>query len=384
MPKIRVLIVDDAVLVRSRVSKVLSSDPDLEVVGVAANGRIALAKIPQVNPDAIVLDVEMPQMNGLETLAAIRQTYPLLPVIMFSTFTRSGATATLEALSLGANDYATKPSNLGSLEAVNQHICQELIPKIKLFGSHRAEGQGDKGTRGQGDKGTRRQGEQLQSKITPRASTEGTEATQWLQNPKSKIDSLTTGRVDIVAIGVSTGGPNALAALLSEFPAEFPVPIAIVQHMPPMFTKLLADRLASKCQIRVDEAFAGALLEPGGAWIAPGNFHAIVERDGKVVRIGINQEPPENSCRPSVDVLFRSIAQVYGAKALAVVLTGMGQDGLRGCEYIREVGGQILVQDRASSVVWGMPSFVANAGLADRVVSLDQMAGEIISRVRKN
>ena len=361
MPKIRVLIVDDAVLVRSRVSKVLSSDPDLEVVGVAANGRIALAKIPQVNPDAIVLDVEMPQMNGLETLAAIRQTYPLLPVIMFSTFTRTGATATLEALSLGANDYATKPSNLGSLEAVNQHISQELIPKIKLFGSQRAEGQGDKGTRGQG--------EQLQSKI---------------ENRKSKIDSLTTERVDIVAIGVSTGGPNALAALLSEFPAEFPVPIMIVQHMPPMFTKLLAERLTSKCQIRVDEAFAGALLEPGRAWIAPGNFHAIVERDGKVVRIGINQEPPENSCRPSVDVLFRSIAQVYGAKALAVVLTGMGQDGLRGCEYIREVGGQILVQDRASSVVWGMPSFVANAGLADRVVSLDQMAGEIISRVRKN
>ncbi len=369
MPKIRVLIVDDAVLVRSRVSKVLSSDPDLEVVGVAANGRIALAKIPQVNPDAIVLDVEMPQMNGLETLAAIRQTYPLLPVIMFSTFTRTGATATLEALSLGANDYATKPSNLSSLEAVNQHISQELIPKIKLFGSQRAEGQGDNETRGQRDKGTRGQREQLQSKI---------------QNPKSKIDSLTTGRVDIVAIGVSTGGPNALAALLSEFPAEFPVPIAIVQHMPPMFTKLLAERLASKCEIRVDEAFAGALLEPGRAWIAPGNFHAIVERDGKVVRIGINQEPPENSCRPSVDVLFRSIAQVYGAKALAVVLTGMGQDGLRGCEYIREVGGQILVQDRASSVVWGMPSFVANAGLADRVVSLDQMAGDIISRVRKN
>ena len=367
MPKIRVLIVDDAVLVRSRVSKVLSSDPDLEVVGVAANGRIALAKIPQVNPDAIVLDVEMPQMNGLETLAAIRQTYPLLPVIMFSTFTRTGATATLEALSLGANDYATKPSNLGSVEAVNQHICEELIPKIKLFGSQRAEGQEDKETRG------------IQNDLThhsPLATSDSSLATRH--------SPLATERVDIVAIGVSTGGPNALAALLSEFPAEFPVPIAIVQHMPPMFTKLLAERLASKCEIRVDEAFAGALLEPGRAWIAPGNFHAIVERDGKVVRIGINQEPPENSCRPSVDVLFRSIAQVYGAKALAVVLTGMGQDGLRGCEYIREVGGQILVQDRASSVVWGMPSFVANAGLADRVVSLGQMAGEIISRVRKN
>lgn len=350
MPKIRVLIVDDAVVVRSRVSKLLSSDPELEVVGVAANGHIALAKIPQVNPDVVILDVEMPEMNGLETLAAIRQTYPCLPVIMFSTSTRTGATATLEALARGATDYSTKPSNLGSVEAANQHICTDLIPKIKLFGAAVA-------------------------KIEMPTS-----VTKAIAAPIR----LVTEAVEVVAIGVSTGGPNALAVLLAQFPADLPVPILIVQHMPPMFTKLLAERLASKSKIQVDEAVPGTILKPGQAWIAPGDFHLIVERHDTVVRLATHQAPPENSCRPSVDVLFRSVAQVYGARAIAVVMTGMGQDGLRGCEYIREVGGEILVQDRASSVVWGMPGFVANAGLADRVIPLDQMAGFIIRRLGKN
>lgn len=192
------------------------------------------------------------------------------------------------------------------------------------------------------------------------------------------------GRVDVVAIGGSIGGPDALAVVLPELPADLPVPIVIVQHMPPMFTKLLAERLASKCQIRVDEAVPGAVLEPGHAWIAPGGFHMIVSRNGKVVRIRTHQEPPENSCRPAVDVLFRSVAEVYGGGALAVVLTGMGQDGLRGCKYMREVGAQILAQDQASSVVWGMPGFVANAGLADKILPLDQIGGEIMRRVKEN
>ncbi|OUL23716.1 chemotaxis response regulator protein-glutamate methylesterase [Nostoc sp. 106C] len=350
MPKIRVLVVDDAVVVRSRVSKILSSDSELEVVGVAANGRIALAKIPQVNPDVIVLDVEMPDLNGLETLAAIREIYSHLPVIMFSTSTRTGATATLEALSLGASDYATKPSNLGSVEATNQHIREELIPKIKLFGA----------------------------------------GISLFSPPITINDSLITPghrrieQVDVVAIGVSTGGPNALAKLLPALPADLGVPILIVQHMPPTFTKLLAERLASKCKIRVDEAVPGAILEPGQAWIAPGDFHMVVQRQGDVVRLATHQAPPENSCRPSVDVLLRSVANVFGSRAIAVILTGMGQDGLHGCKCIREAGGQVLAQDKASSVVWGMPSFVVNAGLADEILPLDQMAGEIIRRIRYN
>lgn len=350
MGKIHILIVDDAVVVRSRLTKVLSSDPELEVVGAVANGRIALGKIPQVNPDLVVLDIEMPEMNGLETLAVIRKSYPFLPVIMFSTLTERGAAATLEALSLGATDYATKPTNAVSLDAVTQHIREELIPKIKLFA--------------------------------------GTSKFQIPKYPKAAASSPRVvsklSRVDVLAIGVSTGGPEALAVVLPELPSNLPVPIVIVQHMPPVFTKLLAERLAFKSQILVDEAVSGAVLEPGHAWIAPGNFHLIVERQGTVVRMKTHQEPPENSCRPAVDVLFRSVAKVYGDSALAVVLTGMGQDGLRGCKCIREVGGQILAQDQASSVVWGMPGFVANSGLADKVLPLDQIAGEIIRRVREN
>jgi two-component system, chemotaxis family, protein-glutamate methylesterase/glutaminase len=349
MPKIRVLIVDDSVVVRTRVSKVLSSDPELEVVGVAANGSIALAKIPQVNPDAIVLDVEMPQMNGLETLAAIRQSYPKLPVIMFSTFTRTGATATLDALALGATDYATKPSNLGSAEAANQHICTDLIPKIKLFGSGAA-------------------------KIPTTA----------IETPIASPPAIFSQGIDAIAIGVSTGGPSALTTLLPAFPADLAVPIFIVQHMPPLFTKLMAERLAAKCQIPVTEAVTGALVQPGTATIAPGDFHLVVRREANLVRLATNQNPPENSCRPSVDVLFRAIAQVYGAKSLAIVLTGMGQDGLRGCQWIRDVGGRIFVQDKESSVVWGMPGAVANAGLADRVLPLNQMTDEILRQVGNN
>ena len=354
MQKIHILIVDDAVVVRSRVTKVLSSDPRLEVVGAAANGRIALAKIPQVNPDVVVLDIEMPEMNGLETLTAIRKTYPLLPVIMFSTLTERGAAATLEALSLGATDYATKPSNVDSMDAAIEHIRENLIPKIKVFGSGAA---------------------------TSQMPTVYQKSIVAPTQPLTKKVVSSPGRVEVVAIGVSTGGPNALPVVLSEFPADFPIPIVIVQHMPPTFTKLLAKRLASKSQIRVDEAVPRAVLEPGHAWIAPGNFHMIVERNGAGVRIITHQEPPENSCRPAVDVLFRSVAEVYGGSAIAVVLTGMGQDGLRGCECIREVGGQILAQDQASSVVWGMPGLVANTGLADKVLPLDQIGGEIMRRV---
>jgi two-component system, chemotaxis family, protein-glutamate methylesterase/glutaminase len=349
MSKIRVLIVDDSVVVRSRVTKLLNLDPEIEVIGIAAHGRIALAKIPVINPDVVILDVEMPEMNGLETLVAIRQNYPRLPVIMFSTFTVAGATTTLEALALGATDYATKPSNLGSVEAANEHICNNLIPKIKQFGAT-----------------TKLQLAAVASSIP-------------LRLPKSSRNQ----KVEVLAIGVSTGGPNALAVLLSEFPADFSVPIVIVQHMPSMFTQLLAQRLATKSRIRVTEAFAGGMIEPGQAWIAPGDFHMIVEQVGRSYQIGLHQEALQNSCRPSVDVLFRSVTEVYGAGTLAIVLTGMGQDGLRGCQSVREVGGQILVQDEASSVVWGMPGFVAKAGLADQILPLDEMAFEIIRRVQQ-
>ena len=174
-----------------------------------------------------------------------------------------------------------------------------------------------------------------------------------------------------MAIGTSTGGPNALAEVIPQLPADFPVPIVIVQHMPPTFTRFLAERLTAASSLVVQEGLSGALLEPGHVWIAPGNFHMDLRRDESVVRLGIFQAAPENSCRPSVDVLFRSVAEVFGQNALAVVMTGMGQDGLRGCELIKEAHGQVIVQDEASSVVWGMPGYVAKAGLADSVLPVN-------------
>ena len=355
MPKIRILVVDDSVVVRRMVSDVLAADPQLEIAATAANGKIALAKIPQVNPDIVILDVEMPELDGIGTLAEIRKSLPTLPVIMYSTLTQRGAEATLEALSQGATDYVTKPSNVGSPSQALECIRTQLIPKIKAICA-----------RALGPVPT----SPLVATVAPKTIQPG------LAFPRREE------RIDIVAIGVSTGGPNALASLMPTFPRDFPVPIVIVQHMPPVFTRLLAERLAAKSQIEVVEGCMGAGLKPSCAWIAPGDYHMVVASDNQGVAIRTHQGPPENSCRPAVDVLFRSVAEVYKPHALAVVMTGMGQDGLRGCEHIREFGGQILAQDQASSVVWGMPGFVANAGLADKVLPLDQLGSEIICRVR--
>jgi two-component system chemotaxis response regulator CheB len=356
MSKIRILVVDDSVVVRRMVSDALNADPQLEVVGAAANGKIALARISQVNPDVVILDVEMPEMDGLETLKRLRQTCLFLPVIMFSTVTQRGAAATLDALSLGANDYVTKPANVGSAYQAIEQIRAQLIPKIKMFCAKAA-------------------GLEIKPALHP--APPAIPSVERLAAPIRR-----GGRVDVVAIGVSTGGPNALGELVPAFPADFSVPVVIVQHMPPVFTKLLAERLGAKSQIIVEEGAPGQVIQDGHAFIAPGNYHMVVRREERSVRIQTNQEPPENSCRPAVDVLFRSVAETYGAGALGVVMTGMGQDGLRGSERILEAGGQVFVQDEATSVVWGMPGFVANAGLADKILPLKEIGSEIVRRVR--
>jgi two-component system chemotaxis response regulator CheB len=350
MSKIRVLMVDDSVLLRRLVADELSKDPALEVVGTAANGKIALARLSQVNPDVVILDIEMPEMDGLATLKEIRKTYLRLPVIMFSALTERGAAATLDALALGATDYFTKPANTGSMDASLAVIREQLIPEIKAIC------------------GKARPAMHQAPPARPAASSART----------------ATGPISVLAIGASTGGPGALAEIFRRLPVDFPVPILMVQHMPPMFTRLLAERLTAEFAIRVQEGAAGSQLEPGRAWIAPGGHHMIVARDGMKIYTQLNQEPPQNSCRPSVDVLFRSVAQTFGGNTLAVILTGMGQDGLRGCEAIREAGGRILAQDEATSVVWGMPGFVVRAGLADKVLSLSQIGDEIVRQVRKD
>ena len=355
MRKIRVLVVDDAVVVRRMVTDLLSADPDIEVVGTAANGRLALAKLPQLTPDLVTLDIEMPEMDGLETLVGLRKAYPRLPVIMFSTLTERGAAATLEALARGATDYVTKPANVGSVTLAQARIREELIPRIKA----------------------------LCAQVLPKPAVPVAAPRPVTSAPKLPLVPPRVGlpqRIDVVAIGVSTGGPNALAEVLPRLPGDFPVPIVIVQHMPPVFTRFLADRLSAASQLAVKEAEDGARLAPGTVWVAPGNFHMVLRKDAEGVRVVLNQDPPENSCRPAVDPLFRSVAQCYGERVLGVVLTGMGYDGLRGASDIRRGGGVMIAQDEATSVVWGMPGALVQNGQADLVLPLARIAPELAER----
>ena len=369
MSKVTVLVVDDSVVIRRLVTNALSIDPDIEVVGTASSGRLALQKIIQLKPDVVTLDVEMPDMNGLEALVELRKTHPRLPVIMFSTVTERGAEATLDALGKGANDYVTKPSSVGSVEEAMANVRRQLVPKIKALAEWAAAA----------DRRRNRPAEPAVAAQTPRARIPRAPAPAESTPAPRRI--VMSNRVDAVAIGVSTGGPDALAGMLPLLPANLPVPIFVVQHMPPVFTRLFAERLSARCGLAVTEAKHGDLVQPGAVYIAPGDFHMTVERDGTDVRIATNQDPPEAWCRPAVNVLFRSVAKVYGGSTLAVVLTGMGQDGLRGVELLRGQGAQIVVQDEASSIVWGMPGAVATAGLADCVVPLADVAAEITRRV---
>lgn len=342
--------VDDSVVIRHLVGNFLAKDPEIELIATAVNGRIGVEKISQMNPDIVILDIEMPEMNGLEALVEIKKIRPKLPVIMFSSLTTEGAEATLTALNYGANDYVTKEANGFSIQENLQRVGQELIYKIKELVK---------------PKPILSDGVSKKINATPRPS------------PSVK-------QINIVAIGTSTGGPNALKEVMPHIPSDFPVPIVIVQHMPAVFTKALADSLSKNSQIPVAEAQDGDLVVPGKALIAPGGYHMTVALEGKHYVARLNQEPPENYCRPAVDVLFRSVAQHFGENTLAVVMTGMGQDGMRGCKVIKETNAPVIVQDEATSVVWGMPGAVAIAGLADEILPLQNIGQAIIQRVNRS
>lgn len=345
MRKIRVLVVDDSTVVRRLLCDALASDPAIEVAGIAANGKIALEKIAQLAPDAVTLDIEMPVMDGLATLRELRKTHPKLPVVMFSTLTERGAIDTLNALALGASDYATKPANVGSVTAGIAVIKEQLVPKIKA--------------------------------LCPPIPTAAV-APIVRRQPSPRVAAPSFSKPKLLAIGVSTGGPNALAHLFAKMPEHFPLPIVVVQHMPPVFTHYLAERLTAGSPLTVRESHGGEMLEPGVAYLAPGDFHITIENSPRGWMTRLNQGPMENSCRPAVDVLFRSVAETVGPGALAVVLTGMGYDGLRGSEAIHRAGGRVLAQDEATSVVWGMPRAVVDAGLADQILPLDGIAEHLV------
>jgi two-component system chemotaxis response regulator CheB len=338
-----VLVVDDSVVIRRLVTQALEPDPMLEIVGTASNGAIALTRVPQLNPDVITLDIEMPEMDGLQFLKSFRPQNRDVRIIMFSTLTERGAAATIDALSMGADDYVTKVSNVGSLDRSMTALRSELIPKIKQF---------------------------FDCGHSPaRPPTQRTACV-----PKSPVRAMARA----VAIGISTGGPTALGEIIPQFPAGFPLPILIVQHMPPVFTRLLAERLQASSRLPVHEAVQGMPVEAGHIYIAAGDFHMRLKRNGTNVSLQLDQGPQENSCRPAVDVLFRSVNEVYGSSSVAAVLTGMGYDGLRGVEVLKAAGAYIIAQDQASSVVWGMPGAIAQAGLASSVLPLQEIVPNIL------
>jgi two-component system chemotaxis response regulator CheB len=346
MTKRRILIVDESVVVRRSLTEALSRERTLTVAGSAASARIALMKMPLLRPDVVLLDISLPGTDALETLMVIHEDYPGTLVIVLNAATDRAAAATIDALAIGAKDFVMKPDPAGRSDTSLQTLSADIVSRI---GAHPP-----------------------------------VPAAVRVPSVTSPPRVAVAHRVDLVAIGVSTGGPSALMELLPRLAADFPAPIVIVLHMPPTFTKLLADRLAAKSRVRIAEMGPREILKPGDVWIAPGDFHVTVERSGTAVVTRIHQDARENSCRPSVDVLFRSVAKTFGPHAMAVVMTGMGRDGVAGCHEIRAAGGQILVQDEASAVVWGMPGLVVKAGLADQVVPLSGLAEAITDRVSQH
>ena len=341
---LRVLAAEDSSLMRAVLGAVFREAgepndglPAMELCGLARDGRECLEELTRLRPDALVLDLEMPKLDGLGVLGEMRRLGIEVPVVLCSAYTERGAQTTLEALALGAQDYVMKPRASTGAEAAKAELRGELLPKLAaLVRSRVMAGQGARAARtGEGS------------------------------------------RVEVVVIGVSTGGPSALESMLPRLPREFPVPVLVVQHMPKLFTGALAERLDRMCRMPVREAYAGAALEGGTIWLAPGDAHMEVAPRGRTqgaAEVMLHSRPGLNACRPSVDFLFRSAAERYGASTLALMMTGMGSDGLDGARTVVRVGGTVLAQDEASSAVWGMPGRVVEAGLARETISLDRIA----------
>jgi two-component system, chemotaxis family, protein-glutamate methylesterase/glutaminase len=368
--QVRVVVVDDSSVVRHVLRDVLAGQPGLTLVATARDGMDAISVIERSHPHVVVLDVEMPVLDGLGALREIRKRWPKLPVVMFSTLTERGAAATLEALAEGADDYLTKPTSTGGPNAALSAVSQQLVPLLRMWGSigRRREGAAPTG-----------------APAPPPALLAPARPAVPVTTPAPARPSLPLpgGKpVSAVVIGCSTGGPNALAAVLPGLSATFPVPVLVVQHMPPMFTRLLAERLDRLGGLRVSEAVAGTVARPGHLYVARGGAHLAVRRAHGEVLLSEDEGAPENSCKPAVDVLFRSAAAVWGGGVMAVVLTGMGQDGMLGAQAVSAAGGFVVAQDEASSVVWGMPGAVVKAGLARQIVSLTDVAPAIDSHVR--
>ncbi|NLG71479.1 MAG: chemotaxis response regulator protein-glutamate methylesterase [Chloroflexi bacterium] len=339
---IRVLVVDDSAFMRLTISRRMEASPYLQVVGTAKDGEEALAMIPELQPDVVTLDVEMPRLNGLDTLRQIMKRFPR-PVVMLSSLTVEGARETVQALTWGAVDFVTKPTNKANIEAV----MDEVIAKIRRAARARVQ-------------------PLPASLVEPAASANPA--------PRQRPARSPSPAKRVVVIGCSTGGPRALSQIIPRLPASLPAALLIVQHMPPGFTRSLAERLDAESQISVKEAAPGDSLKNGCALLAPGGYHMTLDSS---LRVALNQNPPVHGVRPAVDVTLASVAQRFGSNTVGVILTGMGRDGANGSRLIRLAGGTVLAEDESTCVVWGMPRSVVETGAANREVPLGEMAQAI-------
>lgn len=371
---IRVLVVDDTAVYRKIISDALTGLPGITVVGTAHNGRAALRKIEEFQPDMLTLDLAMPEMDGLELLRHLKATGSRLATIVLSSPASDGTDTALAALSLGAIDFVVKPAG-GSIEENAAKLQKELVRLIQGYARTRHIRSILLGGNASPAPTAMPAVKRLAASVTSRAN----DTIQRLRT----MASTAAGRPQIVAIGVSTGGPQALTAMMPRLPANLGVPVVIVQHMPPLFTKSLAESLNQKCALEVCEATEGQTITAGGAYIAPGGKQMKIRRENGLNVLRITDDPPENSCRPSVDYLFRSVAGVYGGNAVGVIMTGMGNDGTVGCRLLHEQGAAIIAQDEASCVVYGMPRQPAEEGLAEVIAPLDRIAEEIVRLVRE-
>jgi two-component system chemotaxis response regulator CheB len=353
MSSIKVLIVDDSLIFRHAVQETLAGEDGIEIVGSVRNGKKAMEFLESGHADVVTLDLEMPEMDGLATLREIQQRNSQpgtskVGVIMLSAHTRKGADTTLQALELGAFDFIQKPSSSSEDESIAL-LKRSLVPKIHHFGTTQILTAGRKPE-----------------------SCEGVPASTPVKEPGTRTEGpfVSPGKTDIIVIGVSTGGPRSLSEMLPLLCERTDAPILIVQHMPPTFTTSLAESLDKKCRHKVKEGNAGDYVTPNTVYVAPGGVHMVVRKSGAEVMVGTNSQPPENGCRPSVDVLFRSVATTYAHNITAIIMTGMGNDGSKSLRALKRNGARIIAQDEASSVVWGMPGSAVKTGLVDEVLSL--------------
>ena len=352
----RILVVDDSAIVRGIITREIESNPDLKVVAAASNGELAIGMLQRHAIDVIILDIEMPVMDGITAIPKLKAVDPGVQIIMASTLTLKNAEISLKAMSLGAADYIPKPSTDQISAGVD--FKKDLVDKVRIYAAI-----------------ARRRGVRLtagEKNFIPKPH-----LPKSAESTKYALKSMPQQKPDIIAIGSSTGGPQALLVVIKEMGASLPQPVLITQHMPPSFTAILSEHITRQCGVICQEGKDGEVIKPGHYYVAPGDFHMTVHRAGAVSTLKLQKDPPENFCRPAVDPMLRSIVNAFGKAVLTIILTGMGSDGCKGCQSVVDAGGAVLAQDEPTSVVWGMPGAVANAGLCSAILPLDAIGATV-------